>query len=125
MGRQAEMLLAVELKNGWRIDENGESYRWECSLPPRESSDGRAWRLAGKRFGAPTLIPPDARYTDDQVLCGALATFMALEEHECLEWFRVNGKPLVDPHDEWSVRAGTWDFQVRRTEIYEQLRKGR
>src|SRR5262245_28909938 len=110
MGRQADMLLAVELKDGWLIEPRGENYVWECSLPPRDSSRNRYWYLAGSRFGAPTLFTPDAGHTDTEVLLGALATFMALEEHECMEWFKRDGKPVVDAHE----NSGKWDFTLRR-----------
>lgn len=119
-GRQGDLLLSLQLKEGWRIEVNGTNYLWECSLPPRDSATGKQdWRLAGVRFGAPTLYPPDHGYSDDEVLCGVLATFMALEEHECLEWFRKDGRPVLDPH-----LMPYFDFVLRRREIFATLLKG-
>lgn len=121
MGRQAEMLLSVKLKDGWQIDQYGLHYEWECSLPPRQNSWGsdRPWRLAGVRFGAPMDRPPDSYYgyTDQQVLCDALATFITLEEHECFEWFQVDGEAYIDPH---AIGSG-WGYGTRKNYWFDEL----
>lgn len=112
MGRQAEMLANVLLPEGWRIDYVGDTFVWECSLPPRGSSYGpdHKWRLAGRRFGAPMDSQPDNGYSDDEVLCDALATFLTLSEHEVFEWFQAGGESYINPH-----RATPFNYRVRKS----------
>lgn len=115
---QAEMLLGVELKKGWQLDVYGNTFRWECSLEPRESSygSGHEWRLRGKRFGAPMALQPDEGWLDNEVLSDMLATFLALEEHESFEWFKVGGRPFIDPH-----HHAEFNYRSRKSEWYERL----
>lgn len=52
----------------------------------------------GVGFGSPVAIPADAEPGD--VVRTAFGLFKAIEEHECREWFRVDGVQPFSPHIE-------------------------
>lgn len=118
---QRDMLMGMRLKKGWSFIPSWDgSGRLDANIGIGTNSRKGDWWLEGRPFAGPILYQPDMGYSDKEVLLGALATFLALEEHESLEWFQVeDGKPFVDPHD-WH-----FDYRNRQRGIYEWLTRRR
>lgn len=57
--------------------------------------------------------------TNGQIFSEILAAYLALQEHETLESFQVDGRPFISPHRHPMIQ--TWDFNMRRGQIREKV----
>lgn len=80
------------------------TYRAKCSKTGKEESwKGRKWYLT-------------QYMTDDEIVKTAWCAFRAAIEHEMMEGFLVDGKPLFNPHTHFEALLSVSDKEVRRTE---------
>lgn len=84
------LLDRITYKPGYRVVQAGRLVQVSFSRPDAFTGE------QGIGFGGTAKIPDDA--TPGDVLRTVFGLFRALEEHECREWFRVDGVQVFSPH---------------------------
>lgn len=115
----------VSLFPEWILDRTGSAYATDrnchnflkASLPPRPNAP------PGMGYFAPDVpfhetFEVRASMTNHQILALTLSHFLALQEHECLEFFHVRGRAFISPH---RPDPGPWSFRNRQEIRYKEI----
>ena len=84
--RDWEMVADVDQK-----DPEGRVYLQVHHWRPDVVNKKMGWGKGGKAYLSEHM-------TDSEIYRRAFSLFMAYEEHECREWFKIDGKAVFGPH---------------------------
>jgi hypothetical protein len=106
--RLESLLSRISYKPGWEFEVHG-SDRMSFRVRPPDT-----YGPTGAIVDIVLEVRVDDSMSDDEILDRLRIKILAFEDHECLEWFKLDGESYVNPHRDWQE---TWPYRIENREL--------